>query len=167
MLIGLAVLVWGLIIYKVVSGLPGDDIPVPQQVYKPPAGNNVDTVYSLLADNYADPFFNDIMTEDTIMEEAAVGDNVQDNSSMEGVKKEVLYPVPQITLEAAPAIKYNGYIYNPETKKKTALITYNGRSMYVGITDQLDNKTKIVRIDAQELVVTVNGQRITIGVGGS
>ena len=166
-LIGLAVLIWGLIIYKVVSGLSGNDIPIPQHTYRSLTRSNTDTAYTLLADNYADPFFNDLLPVDTITQEPVDSNDAQNHSSMEAVKKEASYPVQQIAVEPAPAIRYNGYIYNPATKKKTALITYNGRSMYVGIADQLDDQTKIIRINAQELVVTVNGRKMIIGVGGS
>lgn len=161
-LIGLAVLIWGLIIYKVVSGLSGDDISEPQQVHKPLVKSNIDTTYRLLADNYADPFFNEIEIEaDTIIETQPLSEPVNTLPATH------VPPVTQAPIDPQPAVKYNGYIYNPATRKRTALITYNGRTMVVGVADKLDKKTKIVKINDIELVISFNGKIIVIGVAGS
>ncbi|HTG55690.1 MAG TPA: hypothetical protein VL943_05460 [Niabella sp.] len=160
-LIGLVVLIWGLIIYKIIAGLSGDDTMAPVVSFKPPAKMNADTTYRLLNTSYPDPFNNenvfDEIAEDTVLS-AATG------APPAPVAIQAYTPPPVIT--QPPAIKYNGYIYNPATKKKTALITYNGRSMVVSVADMLDEKTKVLRINNQELVVTVKGERFVIGVGG-
>ncbi|MGN7787279.1 hypothetical protein ACTJIJ_22285 [Niabella sp. 22666] len=160
-LIGLVVLIWGLIIYKVIAGLSGDDTVAPTVSFKPPAKVNADTAYRLLNTAYPDPFANenifDEIEEDTVVSAGA-------GNAAAPVAMQAYTPPPVVT--QPPAIKYNGYIFNPGTKKKTALITYNGRSMVVSVADMLDEKTKVLKIDNQELVVTVKGERFVIGVGG-
>lgn len=160
-LIGLVVLIWGLIIYKVIAGLSGDDTVAPMVSFKAPAKIDADTAYRLLNTSYPDPFSNenifDEIEEDTVLAQGA--------GALPAPAAMQAYTPPPVAIQP-PAIKYNGYIYNPATKKKTALITYNGRSMVVSVADMLDEKTKVLKIDNQELVVTVKGERFVIGVGG-
>ena len=154
----MVILVWGFIIYKVMKGLQGNELPAPQPVYRPPAKDSTETVYVLLADEYPDPFFNEIkMEEDTITE--------VEEEELAGAAPQVspLTAVQQAAPEPPPSIKYNGYIYNPVTKKRTALITYNGNTMVVGIADKLDEKVKVLGIDAVQLVISFNGKKIVIG----
>ncbi|HMR84491.1 MAG TPA: hypothetical protein PKE30_15215, partial [Niabella sp.] len=117
MLIGLVMLIWGLIIYKMVSGLSDDGMPVSQEVYKPLPRKNTDTAYALLADNYADPFFNEIE-----IEEDTISGNGSEMDVVSTVPPIYELPVTQTLVEPPPSIKYNGYIYNPLTKQRTALI---------------------------------------------
>jgi hypothetical protein len=158
-LIGLVVLIWGLIIYKVIAGLSGDDTVMPTVSVKPLPKVNADTTYQLLNTAYPDPF-----TNENIFEEIAEDSLIANNGTLPAAPLPAYTPPPVIT--PPPAIKYNGYIYNPTTKKKTALITYNGRSLVVSVADMLDEKTKVLKIDSQELVVTVKGERFVIAVGG-
>lgn len=164
MLIALVVFIWGFIIYKLASGLSGDDIAVSQQIYAPREKRNTDTTYQLLAEEYPDPFFNEFPTDDS----AHDADMHSDAQEVVGESKEesarALIQASAGVVEILPEIKYNGYIFNPVTKKKTALITYNGRAMSAGVSDKLDEKIRIVRIDSQELVVIFNGKKIVIGV---
>ncbi|MCH5718225.1 hypothetical protein [Niabella hibiscisoli] len=160
-LIGLVVLIWGLIIYKIIAGLSGEDTVAPTASFKPPAKINADTAYRLLNNAYPDPFSNENIFEE-IEEDTVLSAGAVNPAALAGVPA---YTPPPVAPQP-PAIKYNGYIYNPATKKKTALITYNGRSMVVSVADMLDEKTKVLKIDNQELVVTVKGERFVIGVGG-
>lgn len=159
-LIGLVALIWGLIIYKVIAGLSGDDMVAPVTVIKPPAKINADTTYRLLNAAYPDPFFNENIVEEIIE------DTILPAGSATAQVASIPPYTPPPVVTQPPAIKYNGYIYNPASKKKTALITYNGRSMVVTVADMLDEKTKVLKIDSQELVVTVKGEKFIIGVGG-
>ncbi|GAB3433027.1 hypothetical protein [Niabella aquatica] len=159
-LIGLVVLIWGMIIYKVIAGLSGDETVVPVVAFKSTTKINADTSYYLLNIVYPDPFANENIFEETAEDTLlpAGTDHPENFAAMQ------TYTSPPVVTQP-PAIKYNGYIYNPTTKKKTALITYNGRSMVVSVSDMLDEKTKVLKIDDHELAVTVMGKRFVIEVG--
>ncbi|MFT4092621.1 MAG: hypothetical protein QM640_03190 [Niabella sp.] len=159
-LIALVVLIWGLIIYKVIKGLSGEDTPAPQTVYIPKPKQQQDTAYNLLATAYPDPFNNDLAAEEAAVDTLAAGKNMPPPAQPYSSQLNAMPAAPP------PAIKYNGYIYNPVTRKKTALITYNGRTMAVGVAEKIDEKIKIIKIDDEQLTFSYNGKRISVNVGG-
>lgn len=124
-----------------------------------------DSTYQLLAEEYQDPFFNELISDDSSrkpeMHIVAQGKDAEEEADN---GRALEHPSAGV-VEVLPEIKYNGYIFNPVTKKKTALITYNGRAMAAGLSERLDEKIRIVKIDSQELVVIFNGKKIVIGVG--
>lgn len=175
-LIALVAAIWGLIIYKIVNGLKGDDIPLPKTTYKPIAKEDSITTYTLLHIAYADPFSNKVQTDRTyenyyppVLERMSEnryvppGGNPANNQGGNNSYNNYS-PTPKIE-DPLPIVKYNGYIYNPQTRKKTALISYNGRTMVVGIADKIEGKTKVVNIEEQRLTLHFNGKKMVVLAG--
>jgi hypothetical protein len=154
-LIVLVVMIWGLVLYRVGKGMFGTDEPVP--VVQPAPSPVADTVagYTLMASVYPDPFAND-----TAM---AIEEEEKDDS----VAKVPLMATQPVIMEPPPAIIYNGYIFNPVTKKRTAMISINGRGMTAGINEKIDVKTQVLDITQDKLIVSYNGRRMEIVLSGS
>ncbi|MCF3107886.1 hypothetical protein LL912_03760 [Niabella sp. CC-SYL272] len=164
LLIGLVALIWGLIIYKVIRGLSGDDPPPVATKIKPLQTTDTLSTYQLTAASYPDPFNNELVTEEEEITEVAVPGGAKTATGV------VANPQPAPVIAAPPppppAIKYSGYIYNPQTKKKTAMISVNGRSMSVGVNEKIDDMTRVLYIADQKIIVSFNGRKIEIVLGG-
>ncbi len=175
-LITLVLIVWGLIIYKIVKGLSDDSPALPTT--KPTEMVRVDTAtgYFLTTDPYADPFKSKVERQkiDYSFSSAApsmnasglAGPSLNNNGSPPANSHNGYQQLPSKPVEPPPSITYKGYIYNPQTRKKTAIITYNGKPMVVGIADKIDEKTKILSIDEQQLTFSFSGRRLVVGLGG-
>ncbi|WP_300603769.1 hypothetical protein [Niabella sp.] len=61
--------------------------------------------------------------------------------------------IQEIPLAPIPEIKCSGYIYNPSTKKKTAMITLNGRAMTVNIHEKISDQIKVLDISDQKIAL--------------
>lgn len=163
LLVALVLFVWGLVIYRFAGSL--NDQSPPSPVVNNPEMLLADTAmsYSLISEDGNDPFHN--MFEEVIEDTTDTDMNSHAGSATSGN----IEPVGLITarpVEQPPAIAYKGYIYNPHTGKRTALISYNGKPMSVGVSDQIDQKIKVLSINEQHLVVGISGKRFTIGLGG-
>ncbi|MBO9620538.1 MAG: hypothetical protein J7539_16055 [Niabella sp.] len=169
LLIGLVVLIWGLIIYKVIKGLSGDDTPPVVVKAKPQKTEDTATGYTLIPAAYPDPFNNDIFEgtdfkEDTVQQLAATK---QQNGA--GTQQRGMPGLPAVAappLVPPPTIRYSGYIYNPQTRKKTAMISFNGRGMTVEVNEKLDGQTKVLDITDQKLTISFNGKKLEFLLGG-
>ncbi|SDD43011.1 general secretion pathway protein GspB [Niabella drilacis] len=163
LLIGLVALIWGVILYKVIRGLAGDDPPPVVTKVKPPQPEDTLTRYVLTTLQYPDPFSNELITE----EEEVTGASVPGQTKVPAAN-----PLPAPVVAAAPpptpppAIKYSGYIYNPQTKKRTAMISVNGRSMTVGVNERIDDKITVLEITDQKIVVRIEGRKMDVAIGG-
>lgn len=162
LLVGLVALIWGLILYKVIRGLSDDDPPpVTTKVKSPPATDTLST-YSLITAAYPDPFSNELIVEEEVVEET-----LPDGTPAGKVTNPQAAPIAALPPPAPPpAIKYSGYIYNPQTRKKTAMITVNGRTMTVGVHDKIDGQTKVVKISDEKITVSFDGKKIDFAIGG-
>lgn len=166
LLIGLVALIWGLIIYKVIKGLAGDDPPPVATKAKPPQPEDTLTTYVLSSMQYPDPFSNELAFEE-VEDETEIEPSEQMTSKDDITTPSLPTVVPAIVSPLPPPeIKYAGYIYNPQTRRKTAMITMNGRSMSVGVNDQIDNKTKVLEISDQKITVQHNGKKLDYQIGG-
>ncbi|ANH80049.1 hypothetical protein A8C56_02785 [Niabella ginsenosidivorans] len=166
LLIGLVVFIWGLIIYKVIKGLSGDDAPPPVTKIKPPVIEDTLTGYALTTAAYPDPFSNDIFEEEDTIEEKVANGAVINEGQQAANGAPGPAPLPQPVMEPPPAIKYSGYIYNPKTRRKTAMISFNGRIMTVGVNEKIDDKTKVTDISDQQLTIRFNGKKVVYVLGG-
>jgi len=130
------------------------DAPVP--VVKKNALPVMDTVenFELITAEYPDPFGNDI------------SEDVQEDKT-DSVAKMTVAVTPPVVVEPPPVITYNGYIYNPVTKKKTAIISINGHAVTAGINEKVDVKTLVVDITETKLVVSFNGTKMEVVLSGS
>lgn len=166
LLIGLVALIWGLIIYKVIRGLSGDDPPPAATKIKPPQTADTLSTYQLTIASYPDPFSNELIT----VEEEITGTSVPGGAkTATGSMPANPQPAPVIAAPPPvppPAIKYSGYIYNPQTRKKMAMITVNGRGLNVSINERIDDKTKVLDITDQKITVSFNGKKMEYAIGG-
>ncbi|MCD2424467.1 hypothetical protein LQ567_16930 [Niabella pedocola] len=165
LLIGLVALIWGLIIYKVIRGLSGDDPPPVATKIKPPQTADTLSAYQLTAASYPDPFSNELIEEEVVTETITPGGA----KAPAGITPANPQPAPVMAAPPPPpppAIKYSGYIYNPQTRKKMAMITVNGRGLSVSINEKIDDKTRVLDITDQKITVSFNGKRIEYVIGG-
>jgi len=170
-LIVLVACIWGLIIYKVIKGLNDDDTALPVITSIEPVKADTAIGYFLTPEPYADPFKNkverlnnDYMFNNTYQSEVTISSPANINPPPVNNNYNN-YQLPPKPVEQPPVITYKGYIYNPHTRKKTAMITYNGKPMVVGIADKLDEKTKVLSIDEQQLVFSFSGKKLVVGLG--
>lgn len=159
-LVTLVLMIWGLVIYKVCAGLFAGEAHIVAPLVKPVV--NADTVapYYLMKDSYPDPFSNDILTKEELpKEEVAV--------------KAATAPIAPQSVSVAessvpqPVIKYCGYIFNPVTKNKMALITVNGRGVTAGVNEKIDMGIKVLDITALKIVLSYKGKTMIVAMGAS
>ncbi len=164
LLIGLVALIWGLIIYKVIRGLSGDDPPpVATKMKAPPVADTL-AAYQLMPASYPDPFSNKLIEEEVVTETTTPGAKPPAGNMPVGAPPPPVAAMPPPI--PPPAIKYSGYIYNPQSRKKIAMITVNGRGMSVGVNEKIDDKTKVLKISDQKITVSFNGKKMEFAIGG-
>lgn len=119
-ILGFAVLlIWGLIFYKIVSAVWGDDEPLP--VTTAPQTEKAYNDFEFKKDttklnlHYRDPFkLSSVHTADT--------------TKRQPVTRARIIPAPAPVRIDWSFIKYSGYIANPVTKKIISILTINGKS---------------------------------------
>lgn len=152
-LITAVALVWGLIIYRVIKGLGGDDVsPIAvASVKKIDYTAPVDS-FALMAD-YGDPFQPSLTEE----EEPVSGMNTEAPVTTPALP--VAPPPPQFDFNT---IQYHGMMSNPDSKKKIAILSISGKDYLVKEKEKIEGVT-VRKITPDEIVVTVNGKTETVG----
>lgn len=153
-LIGGVLLIWGTIIYKVVTSFNKPAEPsasIPNQTI--PRLKNADT-FSLLL-NYKDPF---ILTEEPFF------DTIQSNE----LNKISATPLttsnnPDVsTLQQKPDfVKYTGYIYNPGKKKQIAMVTIR-EDCFAMEENEEKNEILLKKISKNNITIRYKGAKFTI-----
>ena len=156
-LIGSVGLIWGLIIYKVIPALDSDVLSQTTIINKPLIKLDNDSTYYLINEIYPDPFFKNIEGEEVSYSEENVVQDISDSIIAE------MEPPQE---EYAPLIKYNGYIYNPATKKRTAIISFEGSTKSVSLNESVDDKIKITFISNQKIGIVYKGKKMEYPIGG-
>lgn len=145
----LVVLIWGLIIYKVISGLNDDDSLVP--VFKPFVSEGgkeqIDTF--LLDASYRDPF---------------LSTTIKINRSSESIKalsnRRSLSQVNNVP--AQPDAQYFGIISNSKSKYKVGLIKIQGKDCLLKEGDLTANKLKIIKLYKDSAIIMQQNFKYTI-----
>lgn len=152
---GVAV-VWGLIIYRVVDGLTGDDDLKPGilAVSKNAVPEEKEERFTLIAD-YPDPFL-------------AGGDSSATSVTAPAVAMQTVAPPPVRTTPPPDPnaykegmIQYLGMISNPEKKLKIASVNIKGTELLVREQEQVMGFT-IKKIEAGGIVVVYRGKKLVI-----
>ncbi|WP_129617231.1 hypothetical protein [Bacteroides cellulosilyticus] len=142
LLLVLTVLLWGGVVYRIVS-YTGNDSPIPQNSVKESSMSRADTLDFSLKLDYRDPFLN------TGRKQEVAGLRKVSNRVM---SKSV--PVP-------PAFKYKGLIRNK--KKIYAVIDSDGSVETVSKYMPIDGY-RILTINPDSLIVEKNGQKYSVKV---
>jgi hypothetical protein len=144
--LGVAVaIIWGLIIYRVVTGLRANDdsdVNIAVNTVKEPYNDYSipkDTTRLLL--NYRDPF-GLVKPKDTIKVIPVVS------------HKATIIPKPSINWSF---IKYSGYIRNPKSKKLIAILTINGRNVLLA-EGEADDNVKLLKNLRDSIRISFNGK---------
>ena len=139
-------LVWGLIIYRIVSGMGGDDYKMPFAQKQETFQYAVQTdSFALIAD-YPDPFIPDD-SEPALVQVQTDEKVVPGGGTAPSFDKTM--------------IQYHGMIANPDTKLKLATITIKGKDHLVREKEKVDEIT-IRKIERERLVLIYRGKTITV-----
>jgi hypothetical protein len=154
-LIAAVALVWGLIIYRIVDGMGGDDgtptiksANVTGAAYVAPADS-----FMLIAD-YPDPFIPGVDTPESSLAVATT------------IAPPVVAPPPVVN-NNPPAVKkensvqYLGMIANPKRKLKVATININGKELLAKEKDKVEGYT-VVKITADVIEMRYRGRKVTV-----
>lgn len=154
--------VWGLIIYRVVEGLSGDDdlLPVTMNTAKLPVLAEKEEPYRLIAD-YPDPF---LAGGDDDTASAVVLTTAVSAPSSSTIYPPVAPPPPPPDPDAYKEgmFQYVGMISNPEKKIKIATVVIKGTELVVKEKDKVMGFV-IGKIEAGKIVVSYRGKRMVIG----
>lgn len=159
LLFGLVAVIWGLIIFRILHAMnSGESTPIPIS-HKSAIKLDDDTTYNLISVVYPDPFFKNLQSEEVkVAEEKNLSAKVPDSIDTEiAVVRED---------DDSPSIKYSGYIYNPITKRKTAIISIDGYTKSVGLNESIGDKIKITFISNQKIGIVYKGRMIEYFMGG-
>lgn len=158
LLIGLVALIWGLIVYRIMHALNSDE-PLPTTIsHRPVIKLDNDSAYSLITAIYPDPFFKNLQLEDVSpleIEDVKPGTSNNDPAEI-SLSHEDNFPL----------IKYNGYIFNPITKRKTAIISIDGYTKSVNVNENINDKIKITFISNQKIGIVYKGRKMEYVIGG-
>ena len=145
------VVVWGVIIYRIVSTAAGNDDPAPiasPSIKKEPYNDfavQKDTARLLL--NYRDPF----------------GLTKQKDTAHYSVKKNIAINVNSATSTLMkPAfnwgfLQYSGYVRNPGSKKIITLISINGKNEILA-EGETKNQVKLIKNMGDSIKISFNGK---------
>lgn len=155
LLIAGVVVVWGLIFYRVFSGLDsGEDtvIAMPKRKVIKQTQEKEEEVLVLFA-NYRDPFLGGTSRAISVTRTDAYGSNTSSIPRKPAVKKEKQEEVPiDWTF-----LDYVGIVQNKETKKKVGLLTISGKEYMVNEKDQINGVT-ILRKERDSIQVNYSGK---------
>lgn len=126
LLIGCVAIVWGMIIYRIYIGLNQDE-ENPVVINLPKTGS------IQVSDHTADSYVLDLAYRDPFSSTEIAFVPEEKKESNTGIVKPVMPPVkPMISW---PTIAYTGYISNPVTHQKIAMLTINGKASMVNEGD--------------------------------
>ena len=142
LLLVLTVLLWGGVVYRIVS-YTGNDSPIPQNSVKESSMSRADTLDFSLKLDYRDPFL-----------------NTGRKQEVAGLRK-VSNRVMSKSVPVLPAFKYKGLIRNK--KKIYAVIDSDGSVETVSKYMPIDGY-RILTINPDSMIVEKNGQKYSVKV---
>ncbi|MFI5219067.1 MAG: hypothetical protein ACHQNT_06225 [Bacteroidia bacterium] len=144
-LLPLAVLIWGIIIYKIILSLSPDETAMSSEQFNLPAAtsSNAPDTFSIIA-NYRDPFLGKQASLNPAPVKALV------------IKK-TLPPVSK----PWPDIKYNGTMKNASSKKEFAFVQINGKEYIMKLNEEEDD-IKLLKIFKDSAVVAFGKEKKTV-----
>lgn len=155
-LISAVAIIWGAIGYKIITGLTGDDDDYTTPNITPVTFNSAKTpvdTFGLLAD-YPDPF---LTTSDSI---PSYNIPVKNELPAGGS------PLPATVVAAPvykPDIKYNGFVYNPVSKKRIAILSINNQPYQAAEKEKIQELT-IQKVSRTEVVCIYKNKRYSFPV---
>jgi hypothetical protein len=143
-----AIVVWGLIIYRVLTGQGGDD---DQLIPDAPAKDQKEAYndYAIIKDttrlnlNYQDPFGQKKLVDTVSVKKPVIM----------AVKKSNLVG-PVVNMEK---IRYSGYIRNPQSKKLIAMISINGKMLSLAEGETTEN-LKLIKNLQDSVKISYSGK---------
>jgi len=141
-LLAVVVVIWGMIGYRIISGITNNDIPETQlsEVTFKPLSTKAKKEFTIIAD-YRDPFLG------TLPKKQVVKTKHRD--------KPKAPPMPQVK------VLYTGFISDKDTKQNIFFVTINGTQHLMSPTNEID-KVKLLSGDAKSIKIRYNNKTKTI-----
>jgi hypothetical protein len=147
-------LIWGIVFYKIFSGIGADNNPTLTLPVKPAvvaSDNTTEDSVLILWANYRDPF---------------LGTTVQSVSNFQAAPQKATAPKTAIKKEATTPIdwgfiNYIGIVMNKETNKKVGIIKISGKEYMVNDKDVIDGVT-ILKKERDSIKVEYKGNKAWI-----
>lgn len=143
-LIAAAVLVWGLIIFKVIGSFSDneDEVNLVEQVMPDFNSKQIPDTFNLLL-SYSDPF---------------LGGNFETKPVYcpKPIERIELSPKPEAMPKAFPKVKYHGLITNKQTNKLVAIININGKQ-YLAKQGAVLEEISLIKMHNDSILIA-NGQ---------
>lgn len=151
--------IWGIILFKVITAFWGkDDVPLPKTQPLPMQAISVTPdVYSLNG-SYPDPFLWQAEEDSLDVEKNKQSSNTL---NLNGSGEPTSNPLQQTQI-TPPDIKFMGFIKNSKSKKKMAIIIYNGSSITVRENDKVEN-FYVQRITENTIEIRYMNKRFSFG----
>jgi hypothetical protein len=155
LLFGLVALIWGLIIYKVIKNIGGNDdklttLPSKKKVdYTAPADS-----FTLLAD-YPDPFLPATEVTDSI----DINEPIDQSSNVADISN--INTQPPVSVFDPSVIEYRGIIINPEKRTKIAILTIAGKE-YLAREKETIGDYLLKKIEKEKLTIVYKRSNYTI-----
>ena len=120
--------VWGIIFYRIYAAMAEEELPLPD-------APTAKTAYFKLINHEEDQVVLDLSYRNPFTKESAPVSlpAVKQNNIQKPAAQ--FMPPPQLNW---PAIQYTGYIYNPASKQKLALVLINGKEMMLSEGQKLN-----------------------------
>jgi len=156
-LIPITLLVWGLIVYRVVGAMQGEETlsnfsPV---VYTEAESENTLDTFSI-SENYPDPFL-----RKNIKVNIPTNNNSQTQSQKNIAKQTSAPPLKNNPLPTLPKIAYLGLIKNQKQNKQIALIQINDNLNNMKIGDKIEG-VELLKVFKDSIIVVFQKQKITV-----
>ncbi|MFH0894964.1 MAG: hypothetical protein V2A54_11075 [Bacteroidota bacterium] len=151
-LLPLALILWGLIIYKVILYLndPGDSPEPIAENNAPRNKSNLKDTFKLLG-NYRDPFLGGTYVP-------VRNDNQNTNTSLKKGNKAPVTKTEPVTTAKWPEVVYGGMIENKNYKKAVVILRINGKERLMSKGDNYDG-VSLLRISRDSVHVSFNNQK--------
>jgi hypothetical protein len=155
-LIPITLLVWGLIVYRIVGAMQGEETlsnfsPV---VYTKPESENILDTFSI-SGNYPDPFLRKNLTHTTPV------NNSQTQPQKNVPKQPTVQPIKNNPLSVLPKIAYLGIIKNQKQNKQIALIQINDNLNNMKLGDKIEG-VELLKVFKDSIIVVFQKQKITV-----
>jgi hypothetical protein len=160
-LIVVVIVVWGSIIFRVVGGISGPDVPVSAGRPRPKVEAPVSREQYVLFADYPDPFVPEEDSLDAVETRKPGGQAAPYTASAPPVAV-APKPAPPPTLQSF--LQYMGMIGNPEKKLKIAIINLHGKELLVREKEKHD-EVLIKKIDRDKIGVVYKGKYVEVEKG--
>jgi hypothetical protein len=158
-LIAGALLIWGIVVFRVIDSLKDNNMPTAEPARLPSFDYTTQKdTFSLYAD-YPDPFLPEADVEDSAMvQSVGVQSSAAPAPSAGNNQVAVTPPVDQFS---PASVKYTGMINNPEKKIKMALLKINGQEITLREKAK-SNDIMLLSIQPDKIVIKRKNKRYEI-----